>query len=190
MQERCESCGRALDSHHDHLFGTAGQTVLCVCARCALDAQSVPGGPYRLVPREVCSMADFQMSDSQWEALMIPIGLAFFVRASSAGHVVARYPGPAGAVESLLRLDAWQAVERANPKLAALKPDVEALLVYRVGQIRRSYRVPIDRCYALIGLIRREWRGLSGGAAMWSAIEEFFAGLQRDAEPARTLHHA
>jgi NADPH-dependent curcumin reductase CurA len=36
-----------------------------------------------------------------------------------------------GATESLLGLDAWQALEAANPVLAQMEPDLEALLVNR-----------------------------------------------------------
>ena len=37
----------------------------------------------------------------------IPIGLAFFMRSSVSGGVVAFYPSPAGATESELSLEAW-----------------------------------------------------------------------------------
>ncbi len=43
----------------------------------------------------------------------------------------AYYPSPMGATESLLRLEAWKELEAANPVLATLEPDVEALLVDR-----------------------------------------------------------
>ena len=45
------------------------------------------------------------------------------------------------------------------------EPDVEALLVNRVGAVREYFIVPIDECYKLVGLIRLHWRGLSGGAS-------------------------
>ena len=59
-----------------------------------------------------------------------------------------------GATESLLELDAWRELEAANPVLATLEPDVEALLVNRARGARRHWIVPIDDCYALVGLIR------------------------------------
>ena len=68
---------------------------------------------------------------------------------------------------------------QANPVLSELEPDVEALLVNRVGAARGSapaeyYMVPIDDCYKLVGLIRIHWRGLSGGTEVWQEIGELF----------------
>jgi hypothetical protein len=57
-------------------------------------------------------------------------------------------------------------------------PDVEALLVNRVKGAREYYRVSIDRCFSLVGLIRQHWRGLSGGAEAWDAIDAFFDTLR------------
>ena len=48
-----------------------------------------------------------------------------------------------GATESLLGLDAWAALEDANPVLTTLEPDVEALLVHRARGERRHQLVPI-----------------------------------------------
>jgi hypothetical protein len=115
--------------------------------------------------------------------LHIPINLAFFFHCSPAGRVVAQYPSPAGAVESLLTLEAWHELAEDNLILRELEPDVEALLVNRVGQAREYYRAPIDKCYQLVGLIRSNWRGLSGGAEVWEEIGRFFAGLKERSNP-------
>ena len=63
---------------------------------------------------------------------IFPINLTFFVRSTPAKRVLALYPSPAGAVESLLTLEAWQALVDQNPVLGELEPDVEALLVNRM----------------------------------------------------------
>jgi hypothetical protein len=122
-------------------------------------------------------LSDFRLTDAQWEDLHLPINLAFFYRSTRAGRVVAVYPSPAGGTESLLTLEAWRQVEEQNPALRELEPDVEALLVNRVGPAREYYRVPIDACYRLVGLIRANWRGLSGGCEVWEEIRRFLAGL-------------
>jgi hypothetical protein len=89
-----------------------------------------------------------------------------------------------GPTESLLELDAWTALEAANPVLGTLAPDVEALLVNRARGARQHYLVPIDDCYALVGLIRTRWRGLTGGTEVWREIGTFFERLDRRARPA------
>ncbi len=44
-------------------------------------------------------LPDLVLSDERWASFNIPIGLAFFMRSSVAGGVVALYPSPAGATE-------------------------------------------------------------------------------------------
>ena len=98
-------------------------------------------------------------------------------------RVSALYPSPAGATESLLPLEAWNSIVQNNPVLQQMEPDVEALLVNRVGLARGAapaeyYVVPIDACYQLVGLIRLHWRGLSGGTEVWKEIGDFFTRLR------------
>lgn len=124
------------------------------------------------------------MTDGQWDALRLPINLAFFFRSTPLERVVAAYPSPAGATESMLTFDAWQDIERDNPILLDMEPDVEALLVNRVGATRGStpeqyFLVPADKCYQLVGLIRTKWTGLSGGGEVWGEIAKFFEELKR-----------
>jgi hypothetical protein len=65
-----------------------------------------------------------------------------------------------------------------------MEEDVEALLVNRVGGAPRSWLVPVDDCYGLVGLIRTQWRGLSGGREVWDGIESFFDELDGRARSA------
>jgi Family of unknown function (DUF5947) len=123
-------------------------------------------------------LENFHMTDAEWDAFGIPIGLAFFVHSTPDKRIVAFYPGPAGPTESLLDLQAWVKLVANNPLLAELEPDSEALLVNRVRNAREYFQAPIDRCYALVGLIRAKWRGLSGGDEVWKAIDGFFAELR------------
>ena len=173
-EERCDTCGQPLIPDHAHNFDSASRRVRCACDSCALLYSNV----YKPIPRRVRALADFEMTDAQWDDLMIPISLAFFSHSTSAERVVALYPGPAGAAESLLRLEAWQEISEANPQLQLLQPDVEALLVNRVGAAREYFIVPIDECYKLVGLIRLHWRGLSGGVKVWGEIARFFEKLR------------
>jgi hypothetical protein len=118
------------------------------------------------------------LPDTAWEGLHLPIDLAFFLYSTPAGRVIALYPSPAGATESLVALEAWQTLTEDNPELRDFEPDVEALLVNRTKGARACYRVGIDECYKLVGLIRAHWRGLSGGSQVWDVIGRFFADLK------------
>jgi hypothetical protein len=86
-----------------------------------------------------------------------------------------------GATESALELEAWEELVAANPVLASLEADVEALLVNRARGAREHYVVPVDDCYRLAGLIRMHWKGLSGGKEVWERIEAFFEQLRGEA---------
>jgi hypothetical protein len=175
--ERCGLCGASVPDSHPHLFDNRRRAMECACAACALLFARREGGPFRSVPWVAEPWPDFRLDDARWDALAVPIGLAFFTRSSAANRVVAYYPSPAGAVESQLPLETWAALERDNPALARLAPDVEALLVHRMGGARQYWRVSIDECFALVGLVRRSWRGFTGGAAMREALDAFFARL-------------
>ncbi len=118
------------------------------------------------------------MSDSQWDGMMIPIGIAFLFQSSIVNRVMAIYPSPAGPVESMLTLDAWEEIAAENPALRTMECDVEGLLVYRVGTAREHFIIPIDECFKLIGLIRMKWKGFSGGMEMWQEIGKFLERLK------------
>lgn len=180
-KEKCDACGASLSPEHIHQFDPKTRGIRCACDSCAFLYRDT----YRNIPTEVKALAEFSLSDAQWDELLIPISLAFFTYNSAEGSVVALYPGPAGASESLLRLDAWEAIAAANPELLNLTPDVEALLVNRVGNTREYFIVPIDECYKLVGIIRTRWSGLSGGAAVWGEIARFYEQLRRKASNCR-----
>jgi hypothetical protein len=153
------------------------------------------GGRYRRVSRRVQLLTRFRMTDAQWEGLLIPINMAFFFRSSADGKIVAFYPSPAGAVESLLPLEAWTEIAEDNAPLSQLQPDVEALLVNRVGHAQQLigaeyYIAPIDECYRLVGIIRTNWKGLSGGTDVWAEIGRFFSELRSRADIVTGEAHA
>jgi len=182
--ERCELCSVELDAEHQHLVELANRKLLCACDACGILFSDHSSRRYRRVPKQIRFLRDLQLTDQQWEALMIPINMAFFFHNSVANKVVAFYPSPAGAAESLLDLQSWDEIVEQNPCLREMQSDVEALLVNRIERISSQpeyYRVPIDECYKLVGLIRTNWRGLSGGIEAWQEIETFFADLKHRA---------
>jgi hypothetical protein len=185
--ETCELCSAELGPGHPHLVEPAHRKLVCACDACAILFSRQGASKYRRVPRRVRLLTHFRMTDGQWDALAIPIGLAFFFHCSPLGKVAAFYPSPAGATESLLSLDSWNDIVALNPVLTEMEPDVEALLVNRVSQSHGRadatyYVAPIDACYRLVGIIRANWRGFSGGTETWDEIGRFFAGLDAAAE--------
>lgn len=177
--ERCELCGEALGVRHRHVLDLDTRQLLCACRACSLlfDRPAAGGGHYRLIGDRRRRLHDFALDDITWERLQIPVEMAFFFDSSRAGRVVAFYPSPMGATESRLELDTWREVAAANPVLATMEPDVEALLVNRARGARSYWLVPLDDCYRLVALIRTRWRGFTGGREVWSELERFFAGL-------------
>jgi hypothetical protein len=183
--ERCELCSVDLRPDHPHLIELAQRKLLCACDACAL-LFSGPASKYKRVPRRILALPHFHLTDAEWNGLMVPINMAFFFTNSLERRVIAMYPSPAGATESLLALESWNEIVSRNPALNGMEPDVEALLVNRLGYSRNYsapeyYLLPIDECYKLVGLIRAHWKGLSGGAEVWQQIAEFFKTVKQRA---------
>jgi hypothetical protein len=178
QEERCELCSVPLAPLHQHLLDPKTRQISCACDGCVILFCGQQGAHYLRIPRRIRRLVDLRMSDLQWEALMIPISLAFFYRDAAAARVIAMYPSPAGATESLLSLESWQEIVAQNKALQSIESDVEAFLVNRVGSAAEYFIVPIDECYRLVGLIRMHWRGLSGGPEVWKEIHQFFNDLK------------
>ena len=181
-------CSLELRAGHPHLIEIRQRKLLCACDACAL-LFSGQASKYKRVPRRVQALRDFHLSDAEWNGLMVPINMAFFFENSIEGRMVAMYPSPAGATESLLALESWNAILERNLALTEMEEDVEALLVNRLGYARgysraEYYVLPIDECYKLVGLIRAHWKGLSGGTEVWQEIGEFFKSLKERASNA------
>ena len=179
--ERCEMCSEAIADEHQHVVDVAGRQLMCVCRACyLLFTDSNAELRYRAVPDRYLAFGDFALDRRAWEALQIPVGVAFFFTNSALGRTVAFYPGPAGACESELDLDAWNAISGADSRVGLLADDVEALLV-RVPESEdagpQSYLVPIDACYEFVGRLRMLWRGFDGGQEAREFIDSFFAQI-------------
>ncbi len=146
---------------HRHLLHLVERRIVCACEACwALysgDAEYRPAGSRTIW------LDAFDCPDELWGMFQIPIGLAFFMRSTVSGGVVAFYPSPAGATESELDLEAWGQLVQRNPPLGELDPDAEALIVNRLEEPHRYVIAPIDMCYGLVGLIKSRWEGISGG---------------------------
>src|SRR5271169_2194043 len=121
--EKCEMCSAELRSEHFHLIELTQRRLHCACDACAMLFSGKAGTKYKRVPRDVRLLANFKMSDAEWDGLLIPINLAFFFENSVNSRVSALYPSPAGATESLLPLECWSGIVQSNPALHQLEPD-------------------------------------------------------------------
>ncbi|MEV0976440.1 DUF5947 family protein [Streptomyces sp. NPDC049915] len=171
--ERCELCAAHVSEEHPHLYDTGAAEVRCVCRPCSvLFADDGAGeGRYRLVPRRRLRLPPVDTG-----VLGVPVGLVFFVPRAD-GTVTAQGPSPAGAMRWEVDAAAWRRLAAAVPQLAAMAPDVEALLVNTVRGLDEHWIVPVDDCFRMTALVRREWQGLSGGGRVWPAVEQFFREL-------------
>jgi hypothetical protein len=179
-------CGEVIAEPHSHVASVSERRLLCTCRACYLLFTAEGAGARRLraIPDRVVSMPDFVLRQEQWDDLAIPVDLVFLFQQSDLDpaeprRIVACYPSPAGATESELDLSAWAEIAQANPTLADVAADVEAVLVRRLGATGgyTCFVVPIDVCYELVGLVRQFWTGFQGGAEVWQHIDEFFDRL-------------
>ncbi len=182
------------EADHQHVVDLTTRSLMCTCRPCYLlftaDQAQLR---FRAVPERYFAFPDFRLGPGQWDQLEIPVGLAFFFRNSGLDRTVAFYPGPAGATESELPLDAWAAVAAENPQLGLLAPDVEALLVRTPGRGSGAvscHLVPIDACYELVGQLRSVWRGFDGGQEAHARIEAFFTMVSERSTPAPQVEAA
>lgn len=204
--ERCEMCAETIADEHQHVVNVAARQLMCTCRGCYL-LFSDPHAKlrYRSVPDRYLTFADFTLDRRGWEALQIPVGLAFFFHNSEMDQTVAFYPGPAGATESELELDAWNAISGGDSRqpdspvaslaLGMLADDVEALLVRvpdkdhadpELNAAAECYLVPIDACYEFVGRLRMLWRGFDGGQDVHDFVDEFFDGIKARSKVAST----
>jgi hypothetical protein len=177
--EKCEVCGSSLSEDHRHLLELGERRILCACEPCIAMRSGVDN--YCPVGTRTLWLDDFDFPDTLWAAFQLPIGLAFFLRSTGTNSVVALYPSPAGATESELHLESWEALVARNPILEQLDSDGEALVVNRMTDPPEHAIVPIDECYRLVGLIKSNWTGISGGNAISDAVPLFFKHVRRKA---------
>ncbi|MFF2044367.1 DUF5947 family protein [Kitasatospora sp. NPDC058170] len=182
--ERCSFCGLTLPPGHRHLVDTEERALVCACTACGVlfREPGAAGGRYRGVPDRYLADPGRGLDEDAWATLRIPVGTAFLFRNAALDRLVALYPSPAGATESELDEETWQAALSGSRLAGLLEPDVEALLLRRSAGRIECFLVPIDVCYELVGRMRLFWQGFDGGAEARGELDAFFArvaGLAR-----------
>jgi hypothetical protein len=186
--EGCAFCGTELGGRHGHLVALDDRALHCACRPCYLlfTPAGAAGGRIRAVPERYLTDPVRPITGPDWNLLQIPVTTAFFFVNSDLNRVVACYPSPAGATESLLDLAGWERLRQAYPLLRLPEPDVEAIYVTGAGDDLEAYLVPIDACFALAGSLRLRWQGLDGGRAVRQALAAFRDDLRRRSRPSET----
>jgi hypothetical protein len=176
-------CREVLGGRHGHVVEIEKRSIACACRACYLlfTQGGAAGGRYRSVPEYVRHDPARPLADADWNELQIPVAMAFFFVNSVLGQVVAGYPSPGGVTECELDLAAWDRLAVTYPLLAAMTPDVEAILVNRTDTGSETFLIPIDECYSLVGELRLRWQGFDGGAEAHAALAAFLASLRRRA---------
>ena len=184
--EKCELCATEVPAEHGHVADLERcdpgvhvpgllPAVHPARARAAAATGRCPTGTWP-IPAAALGAAE-------WDALQIPVGLAFFLpqldlgpgrrllSEPGRGHRVRARPGRVGS--------GWPRSTRCS---ARRTPDVEAALICRTDSGVEYFLVPIDVCYELVGRMRLHWRGFDGGAEARASIADF---LGHGAIPAR-----
>ena len=120
-------------------------TSISICLKCPAGACAAPATPVPCCFRamrahgfagcrgDTVRLHDFVLDDCALGRVAAADRVGVPLRNRRAGEVVAVYPSPAGGTQSQVDAESWQELVRANPLLGQLEPEVETLLVNRVG---------------------------------------------------------
>lgn len=185
VAERCEFCAAPIPRDHDHVLHPKSSLLRCACAACAGFFARVSADRPRRIETFAKRLLKFDLAKPTWHRLGVPVGLAYFSLRGESPEAVASFPGRAGVVQAGVPNALWQALTETHTVLAALSPEVEALLVRRTPGRRDYFHVSIDHCFRLSELLRSE-RAKSVGPEN-ELLDDFFEELDRiSTRPATT----
>lgn len=186
--ERCDFCASEIKGEHRHLIEPGSKSVACACNICVLTSSSLRkitsqgAFHYKIIPELYSVVSDFVMPEEVWASLSIPVDMAFFVYSSTKEDLEVFFPSPLGPIQSELSQHSKSLLKTMNPIIKVLSHednrDALALLVNRTETSSEYFLIPIDQCYKLIGLMRKNWRGFGGGKEMHVMIAQFFQELR------------
>jgi hypothetical protein len=175
----CDLCGHELARGHRRLIDLATNLVLAACAGC--EHSVVPDGRkslrYQVVSDRYVRLPRGVIKSGRWDALRIPVALAFLVHRSLHDEYVAYYPSPNGPLVEELTRDQWADMMGGEHLLESLQSDVEALLVDARGVTPAGYIVPITTYFDFDRRLGDDWRGYDGGLQAAGVVDAFVMSL-------------
>ena len=126
------SAALALAAGHGHVVDVEQRRLMCTCRPCYL-LFTHPGAAGGQVPLGIRALSAHRSwrSALAMDGLQIPVGMVFYLRNSQIGRCRRFIPVPPGRRNRGLPVETWDEMVQANPVLATLEPDVEALLISR-----------------------------------------------------------
>jgi hypothetical protein len=186
VTERCEFCATPIRHDHEHVLHPKSSLLRCACAACAGFFARVSADRPRRIETFAKRLVKFELDKATWHRLGVPVGLAYFSLRGASPEVVASFPGRAGVVQAGVPGALWRALSETHAVLAALSPEVEALLVRRTPGRRDYFHVSIDHCFRLTELLRSA-RAKSSGPET-ELLDDFFAELEQSSTHPGTTH--
>ncbi|OLZ11328.1 DUF5947 family protein [Sulfobacillus thermosulfidooxidans] len=179
-EDVCEVCNRLIpQTGHRHLLRLQTGQVVCACQHCALLFDAPGQSQYQSIPTRIISLGRAMLDMEFWDRISSPVHLVGIVKRRG-GQAEIFYPSPAGAVSGgpisreFLTLPLQEALD-------TMSDEVEVLLFADLSGMTEGFLIPLDRFYELIGLLRLNWQGLSGGNDVSRRIRQFFDQLARQA---------
>src|SRR5207253_6323310 len=107
--EQCELCSDVIAPKHRHLLDLSSRALICVCRPCSIlfGDPGAGSGKYRLVPSRYLLLQDFQMTDEQWDDLMIPVNMVYIFYSSGDGEYTRGAAGAPTPAEKARRVMAF-----------------------------------------------------------------------------------
>jgi len=156
VEERCDLCSASLSERHEHLFDARERRVACACRACTMLFPETGEAAYRRIVSHASRLPHLRLDAEDFEALGIPVRVAFLYPSRVHDCVFAVYPNGGGAAEATLPRAAWEMLVVQHPTLACIELDVEGLFVNAIGEESDVYRLSVDVGHRIVGTLRAQ----------------------------------
>jgi hypothetical protein len=150
----CDLCAAPMAEAHEHLLELQERRVVCACRACSLLFPGAGGAVYRRIESRAVRLPEVVLTGEDFRSLGVPVRLAFLGPSVVHDCVFAVYPNARGATESTVNRASWDALVHTHPSLAAIEPDVEGFFVNASENQYDAYRLSIDVCFRMVGVLR------------------------------------